>query len=144
MTCDKCNKCKITCEPQKGTHENIILCRRQNKYNTTNNQIMQPMQKGITPNTANTMQEKQTSKSQEKQNRSLCVSPIVTDSRQNCSDRYRTITDVTEELNHHHNHNCNHQHHHQSGMCGAAFYSAGRGGAKVKIHGAGRGGAGRR
>ena len=28
-----------------------------------------------------------------------------------------------------------------SGMCGAAFYSAGRGGAKVKIHGAGRGGA---
>ena len=32
---------------------------------------------------------KQTSKSQEKQNRSLCVSPIVTDGRQNCSDRYR-------------------------------------------------------
>ena len=26
----------------------------------------------------------------------------------------------------------------ESGMCGAAFYSAGRGGAKVKIRGAGR------
>ena len=31
-----------------------------------------------------------------------------------------------------------------SGMCGAAFYSAGRGGAKVKIRGAGRGGAKKR